>query len=51
MPQLIYVTVSVKTVPIGTFSIKRKTDLKYSTAVVLLCWTSATPDLQYRVVI
>ena len=42
--------VSAKTVLIGTFSNTRKTDLKYyiEAAVVLLCWTLVTPDLQYN---
>ena len=45
--------VSAKPVLISTFSNfsnTRKTDLKYyiEAVVVLLCWTLATPDLQYN---
>ena len=43
-----YVTVSVKTILIGTFSITRKTDLKYSSCCGSVVLDLAMPDLQYN---
>ena len=48
---VINVTVSVKTILIGTFSSyyeKNRFEVAIQAAVVLLCWTLAMPNLQYN---